>query len=111
VVGQTPPGGVYGEFAVGGTSLSSPLFAGVMALAQQHAKRSFGFANTLLYKESKKGAFNDVRPLASPQVVAVEPGLATTFDFDLTTIHTTIGYDDVTGLGSPNGATFLANVK
>jgi subtilase family serine protease len=111
VIGQTPPGGVYEEYVVGGTSLSSPLFAGVMALAQQHAKHSFGFANTLLYKESTKGAFNDVRPLTSPQVVAVEPGVATTFDFELTTIHTTIGYDDVTGLGSPNGATFLAKVK
>ena len=111
VIGQTQPGGTYQEFVVGGTSLSSPLFAGVMALAQQHARRSFGFANTLLYKASRKGAFTDVLPLASPQAVALQPGIVTTFDLETTTIHVTPGYDDVTGLGSPNGASFLANVK
>jgi subtilase family serine protease len=111
VIGQTQPGGTYQEFVVGGTSLSSPLFAGVMALAQQHARRSFGFANTLLYRASRKGAFTDVLPLASPQAVALQPGIVTTFDMETTTIHVTAGYDDVTGLGSPNGASFLANVK
>jgi subtilase family serine protease len=135
VVGSSQFTGTYQELVYGGTSLSSPLFAGTIALAQQRAKRSFGFANPILYKASKNGAFTDVVPLASPEAVTLEPGLVATFDFggadmpqadggsilspcgyyffydEQISIHTTIGYDDVTGLGSPNGQTFLANVK
>ena len=33
--------------------------------------------------------------------------LARTFDFQGLTIHTTPGYDNVTGLGTPNGLAFL----
>ena len=134
VVGSSQFTGTYEELVYGGTSLSSPLFAGTIALAQQRAKRTFGFANPLFYQASKKGAFTDAVPLASPVAVTVEPGLVATFDFgggvtpqtdggfifgpcgyffygEQISIHTTIGYDDVTGLGSPNGQTFLANVK
>jgi subtilase family serine protease len=136
VVGSSQFTGTYEEFVYGGTSLSSPLFAGTIALAQQRAKRTFGFANPLLYKASKNGAFTDAVPLASPEAVTVEPGLVATFDFggastaqadggfifspcgyyfygqeNSISIHTTIGYDDVTGLGSPDGPKFLANVK
>ena len=50
LVGQTqtfPDGAYYAEYRIGGTSLSSPIFAGLMALAQQKAGREFGFANPL----------------------------------------------------------------
>ena len=43
LVGQTqtfPEGVSYDEYRIGGTSLSSPLFAGVMALADQQAGRA-----------------------------------------------------------------------
>jgi subtilase family serine protease len=40
----------YGEYRLGGTSLSSPLLAGVMADADQAAGGALGFANPLLYK-------------------------------------------------------------
>ena len=40
----------YGEYRLGGTSLASPLFAGVMADADQAAGGSLGFVNPLLYK-------------------------------------------------------------
>jgi subtilase family serine protease len=138
LIGTSQLFGTYDEVVIGGTSLSSPLFAGVIALAQQHAKRTFGFANPLLYKASKSGAFSDAVPLASPEAVTVSPGTVATFDFgsnpvvdaggaadagspgaeceffffnEQITIHTTVGYDDVTGLGSPSGAAFLAHVK
>ena len=44
---QTFPDGShrYSEYRIGGTSLSSPLFAGVMALADQRAHFHHGFAN------------------------------------------------------------------
>ena len=52
LVGQTqtfPEGVSYGEYRIGGTSLSAPLFAGVMALADQRAGVHHGFANPWLY--------------------------------------------------------------
>jgi len=127
VIGTSQLTGTYQEIVIGGTSLSSPLFAGVIALAQQHAKRTLGFSNPLLYKASKSGAFVDALPLASPVAVSPAPGIVATFDFsespggvcgsfiefppEFLSIHTTVGYDDVTGLGSPNGQTFLSHVK
>jgi subtilase family serine protease len=47
---QTFPDGVhYGQYRIGGTSLSSPLFAGVVADADQAAGASLGFLNPTLY--------------------------------------------------------------
>jgi len=48
LIGETqafPTGIEYGEYRVGGTSMASPLFAGVMALADQRAGKSLGFVN------------------------------------------------------------------
>src|SRR6266508_3520070 len=118
LVGQTqqwPDGTVqYGEYRIVGTSLSSPVFAGLMAIAQQGAGHAFGFANPRLYASAGSVSFHDVVPPASPLAVArnnynnsvdgadgytvslrslsVDAGL---------TIHTRAGYDDVTGIGTP----------
>ncbi len=70
LVGETqvfPNGTYYDEYRIGGTSLSSPLFAGEMALADQAAGGSLGFINPLLYKlgaakVSAAAAFYDVVP-------------------------------------------------
>ena len=53
-----PDGNYYDEYRIGGTSLSSPIFAGLMALADQAAGRPHGFANPLFY--AHPGAFYDV---------------------------------------------------
>src|SRR4029453_15659481 len=56
---QTSPGGAhYEEYRIGGTSLSSPIFAGLMALADQKAGHPHGFANPLFY--ANPGSFYDV---------------------------------------------------
>jgi subtilase family serine protease len=70
---QTFPNGVaYGQFKEGGTSLASPLLAGVIADADQAAGAPLGFLNPILYKASAtKGAYNDVLPPASPDATAV----------------------------------------
>jgi hypothetical protein len=68
LVGETqtfPDGVYYDQYRIGGTSLSSPLFAGVMADADQAAGGALGFANPLLYKlaaspGSASSAFYDV---------------------------------------------------
>jgi subtilase family serine protease len=70
LVGETqtfPDGTYYGEYRIGGTSLSSPLFAGLMADADQAAGGALGFVNPLLYKldaspSSASSAYYDVVP-------------------------------------------------
>src|SRR5205085_10964633 len=64
IVGETqtfPDGSVkYSEYRLGGTSLSSPLMAGIMALADQAKGSPHGFANPLLYARlAGSGAVHD----------------------------------------------------
>ncbi len=111
----------YSEYRLGGTSLASPLFAGYMALADQAAGARHGFANPALYKLSGSGAFHDiVDPAQKLGVVRVNYTNSTdasggtqtflrTFN-DTNTLHTIPGYDDVTGLGSPNGVALLSRL-
>ncbi len=114
IIGQTDPAsGKYSEGAIGGTSLACPLFAATIAVAQQHAKRRFGFANPLLYKHAN--AFRDIVPTNPPQAVALPMGDGTNaalpFDYSGLTIKTAAGWDAVTGLGVPNGKAFLSAIK
>jgi subtilase family serine protease len=114
VIGQTDPGtGTYSEFAIGGTSLACPLFAATIAVAQQHAKKKFGFVNPLLYKHP--GAFRDIVPVNPAQAVALPLSdgsvAAVSFDYPAQTIKTGAGWDSVTGLGAPNGQAFLNAIK
>jgi subtilase family serine protease len=70
LVGETqqfPKGPRYNEYRLGGTSLSSPLFAGVMADADQAAGKALGFVNPLLYKldslpATAEASFYDIVP-------------------------------------------------
>jgi subtilase family serine protease len=77
---QTFPAGVcpgtattcYAQFKEGGTSLASPLLAGVIALADQRAGTPLGFLNPVLYKASAvKSTYNDIVPPANPDATAV----------------------------------------
>jgi subtilase family serine protease len=62
---QTYPDGVhYGEYSIGGTSLASPLLAGVIARADQTAGASLGFVNPKLY--SLSGNASDLDDIVSP---------------------------------------------
>jgi subtilase family serine protease len=71
---QTFPNGVYyDQFKEGGTSLASPLLAGVIADAAQAAGTPFGLLNPALYKAFTQtpAAFNDILSPASPDSTAV----------------------------------------
>jgi subtilase family serine protease len=71
---QTFPNGTrYGQFKEGGTSLASPLLAGVIAIADQAAGGSLGFLNPELYKAwaATPGAFDDIKPPTNPSAAAV----------------------------------------
>lgn len=116
LIGETqtfPEGAHYGEYRIGGTSLASPLFAGMTALLIQHAGGGLGFLNPFLYQQRSTGTFTDVKgtPKDAGNVRvdyanANDPsgGLlysVRTFDQD-SSLTTEKGWDDVTGIGSPN---------
>lgn len=124
-IGETqvfPDGTHYGTYRLGGTSLSSPLFAGVLADAEQYTGEAVGFINPLLYEISGTDAISDVLPTSTPQAT-----VRTNFTNDLnksdgyyyelqtigvqTQIQTLKGYDDQTGVGTPNGVDFLKAMK
>lgn len=81
--------------ASGGTSAAAPLWAGVIALADQYAHRHLGFVNAALYRiaQTSNHAFHQIT--TGNNSASFPP-------------HTIIGYhagrgwNPVTGLGSPN---------
>src|SRR5207248_2446033 len=55
LVGETqvfPDGTYYDQYRIGGTSLASPLFAGMTALAFQHAGHGAGLLNPTIYADA-----------------------------------------------------------
>jgi len=101
-------GATYGIEQIGGTSLASPLFTGMEALAVQASGTPLGFADPVLYQLYGTSQFHDVLP--SPPGLGHEPEqvagdsagdpILLVGDED-TSLRTTKGYDDTTGLGSP----------
>ncbi len=124
LVGQTqtfPEGVSYDEYRIGGTSLSSPLFAGVMALADDAGHVRHGFINPTIYRRlAGTSAITDVKHVKGAVVrvdylngVDASDGTVNSvrsFDFQGLAIKTRPGYDDVTGLGVPNGMQFLFRI-
>ncbi len=138
---QTFPNGVakYSETRYGGTSLASPLLAGVIADADQAAGGAVGFINPAIYGlHSNAGAIDDILPggkqgmyrvdLASSYVPGakgfIQQFREVTYEGVMTycdetgncasrpnTLSTAPGYDSMTGLGSigPNFVTDLAH--
>jgi subtilase family serine protease len=115
LVGETQkfPKGViaYDEYRIGGTSLASPLFAGMTALALQHAGSPAGLLNPVIYANT--GAFTDVAG-SPPDAGNVRADYANSVDASAgivysvrtfnqdSSLEVTPGYDLVTGLGVPN---------
>jgi subtilase family serine protease len=107
------PGAYYDEYRLGGTSLSSPIVAGIMALSDQKAGAPHGFANPFFYQNP--GKFRDI--LAVNTAVArrnynnsvddcngTVDRLRTFNDYSGSpTQFTGTGWDNVTGLGVFNG--------
>jgi subtilase family serine protease len=90
-------GGSYTISGHGGTSASAPLWAGVVALANQSAGRHLGFVNAALYRIGRSRLYHK----ALHDVTAGN----NTARFPPRTIigyHAAPGWDPVTGWGSPN---------
>jgi subtilase family serine protease len=102
----------YDEYRIGGTSLSCPLTAGMMALVNQAAGHDLGFVNPALYALAGSNSFRDIIDPAKT-VAVVRTNFANGEDVSggrtfsvrtmnfTGTLHTVPGYDDVTGLGTP----------
>jgi len=91
-----------GWYVVGGTSASSPQWAGLIALADQIAGRDLGFINPALYQIAADPAkyaadFNDVT--AGNNQTSSIPGYSASQ-----------GWDAVTGLGTPNAANLIPDL-
>ena len=106
---QLPDGTTgYAESRIGGTSLAAPTFVGIQADAQQAQGGPIGFANPEIYLRATFGLFTDVTdhprtntPLAVVRGAATAPSLR--LFGDGVDLHATQGYDNATGVGSPNG--------
>lgn len=85
---------------VGGTSASTPLWAGIMAVAQQMANRPLGFINPALYKL----AADERHPLYYRDITQ---GNNTNTKAGVTGYSAVSGWDPVTGLGAPNAEQLL----
>jgi subtilase family serine protease len=121
---QTFPDGSakYSEYRIGGTSLASPLVAGIMALADQAAGHPLGFVNPLLYSLAGTSSLYDVTSPSST-IAMVRSNYNNSVDasggvsYSLRTANqtqslaTTTGWDDVTGVGSPAGALLSAVIS
>ena len=116
LIGETqtfPDGKYYDQYRIGGTSLASPLFAGLTALAIEHGGSAVGLLNPTVY--ANPGAFTDVKgnPKQAGDVrvdfangIDGTSGLlysVRTFNQD-STLTIGKGWDDVTGLGAAGPA-------
>ncbi|MDI3299629.1 MAG: S53 family peptidase [Bacillota bacterium] len=101
------PVNIAGTYYVyGGTSLSCPLFSGVMALADQAAGRRLGQAAPLLYPLAGSTSLRDVTPRDTSGLSVTFTGAATGNTYVVgfgqdSSLQVRNGWDEATGLGSP----------
>jgi subtilase family serine protease len=89
-------GNDYSLFPGGGVSVAAPLWAAVIALADQYAGRDLGFVNPALYRIGRSAhhqAFHDVTTGTNTVTINTQT---------ITGYHAAPGWDPVTGWGSPN---------
>jgi subtilase family serine protease len=114
-----PSSGAWVTPTYGGTSLATPLVSAMVADASQGRATPIGFFNPLLYQIASKRTIHDVLPTRTPVGIAFTStnnasicytSCLITQDRD-TSLTTAYGYDDVTGLGTPDGEAFLRALK
>ncbi len=90
---------------IGGTSISAPIWAGLVALADQYAGRSLGFINPALYAIATSDRYlADFRDIRSGNNGAVVNGTPVPGYF------AAAGWDALTGLGVPDATTLVPDL-
>jgi len=123
--GQSPPS--YFQQTWGGTSLAAPLVAGLVADAQQGQAVPFGYLNPVIYKLYGTRAYDATLPLTKASPVSWRgtycpksdcgASILTTFDDQnpdmagYTGQVTLPGYDNMTGVGTPDGPYFVRYLR
>ncbi|HVV76947.1 MAG TPA: S53 family peptidase [Mycobacteriales bacterium] len=118
----------YGEYRIGGTSVSCPLFSGLVALAVATSHHRLGLVTPTLYAKSRtaagrsrlfydpvavprSGGFSTLANVRPDYVASDDPTSAVVDSLRLLsnpgTLHVRRGYDDSTGLGVPRAKAFV----
>ena len=87
----------------GGTSESAPIWAGIIALADQYSKRHLGFVNPVIYQIAQSSHYHD----AFHDVVTGPPNTGKFPHGTITGYRAGSGWDPVTGWGSPNASVLV----
>ena len=101
---QSFPGQRAGWYALCGTSEATPLFAGIVALADQVAGHSLGLINPALYQLAASRAAGIVGVTAGNNTVSFRRGGRTV---TVRGFSARSGYSLAAGLGTVNGASFV----
>jgi subtilase family serine protease len=114
---DTTDPGVAGWAIVGGTSEASPLFSGVVALADQVAGHKLGDLNPALYAMGKAGARSGIVPISNGTnsytfcvAADIQSNGSCASSADLVTVpgsQANGSYNDATGWGTVNAALFV----
>ncbi|HEX3515580.1 MAG TPA: S53 family peptidase [Trebonia sp.] len=114
---DTTDPGVGGWGIVGGTSEASPLFSGVVALADKVAGHKLGDLNSALYAMGKSGARSGIVPISKGtnsytfcKAADIGSNGACASSTDLVNVpgfHANGSYNDATGWGTVNAAVFV----
>jgi subtilase family serine protease len=108
---------VGGWGIVGGTSEASPLFSGIVALADQVAGHSLGYINPALYAMGQSRSGDGIVPISSGtntytfcKAADIQSDQSCASSSDLVTVpgfNANGSYNDATGLGTVNAAAFV----
>lgn len=103
------------EYAThGGTSLATPMVASMVALAKAATGAEVGLATPALYDLLGTDAMRDVTPASAatwspkgPDAGALWPETVFVWDTKPQSLQSAPGWDDVTGVGVPDGRAFI----
>lgn len=120
-VGFTTSSQGYIEYASGGTSAAAPIVAALVANAQQtQGVQRLGFLNAAIYQLAGKPAITDIKPVQagvwSPymlgfpkvNVPAQDGSYLAEFDSKPQSLQSATGWDNVSGVGTPNAGFLTA---
>jgi subtilase family serine protease len=96
-------GGGYTISEHGGTSASAPIWAGIIALADQYGNRHLGFVNPAIYKIARSPRYHQ----AFHDITAGAPNTAEFPHRTIAGYRASPGWDPTTGWGSPNATVLV----